>query len=233
MWWIVLAGGVLALAHVLPVPFLFDALAGHRAVWRMPRQASATVYLTYDDGPNPTTTPNLLDVLLREQVPATFFLIDQHLTDATAPLVQRMFAEGHAVALHSNTRAYMLMSPSEFARTLRAAAERIEMLAGSRPGAAFRPHAGWRSATMYAGLAKIDYKLVGWGWMLWDFNWYRRRTGPATAARVLSRISDRDIIVMHDGDESSPLADQQHAIDATERLIPALRQRGLAFGRIC
>ena len=233
MWWIAIGGLALALAHMLPVPFLFEAMAGDRAVWRMPRRASPTVYLTYDDGPNPTTTPGLLDVLLRERVSATFFLIDRHITDATAPLVQRMFAEGHAVALHSHTRAYLLMSPKELARTLSAAAERIEGLSGSRPCPAFRPHAGWRSPTMYAGLAQIDYKLVGWGWMLWDFNWYRRRTGPATASRVLSHISDRDIVVIHDGDESAPLADQRHAIDATERLIPALRRRGLAFGTIC
>ncbi|MEE2636225.1 MAG: polysaccharide deacetylase family protein [Acidobacteriota bacterium] len=55
----------------------------------------ARVYLTYDDGPNPTATPGLLDVLAREHVVATFFLLDRHLNADTAPIVQRMFREGH------------------------------------------------------------------------------------------------------------------------------------------
>ena len=68
----------MALAHTAPAPFLLDAMAGDRPVWHMPRGNPATVYLTFDDGPNPTTTPDLLDVLAREDVNATFFLIDRH-----------------------------------------------------------------------------------------------------------------------------------------------------------
>jgi peptidoglycan/xylan/chitin deacetylase (PgdA/CDA1 family) len=181
---------------------------------------------------NPATTPGLLVLLARENVHATFFLIDRHITDETVPLVRRIFADGHAIGIHSHTRRYMLMSPAAFACTIAAAATRLEQL-GGRPCRAFRPHAGWRSAMMYAGLARLDYVLVGWGWMLWDFNWYQRRSGPATASRVLSRISSGDIVVMHDGDESAPFAPQPQTIEAAEHLIPALRDRGFAFGTIC
>src|SRR6266852_1946712 len=108
MWTVSAIGaGLVALAHTAPAPFLLDALAGHRSVWHMGRDNPATIYLTFDDGPNPTTTPDLLEVLAREQVRATFFLIDRHITDQTAPLVRRMFADGHSVALHSHTRAYL------------------------------------------------------------------------------------------------------------------------------
>src|SRR2546428_3366136 len=139
--WILLAlgAGVLALAHTAPAPFLFDAMAGGRAVWHMPKRTPPTIYLTFDDGPNPTTTPDLLDALARERVPATFFLIDRHITDETAPLVRRMFDEGHAVAVHSHTRAWMLMSSDTFASTVRGVADHIERVAGHRPCAAFRP----------------------------------------------------------------------------------------------
>jgi hypothetical protein len=156
-------------------------MARDRAVWHMPRGASPTVYLTLDDGPNPTTTPDLLDVLAREGAHATFFLIDRHVTEETAPIIQRMFAEGHAVALYSATRGYMLMGPSELARTLSAAADRIEMLAGTRPCRAFSPHGGWRSGEMFVGLRRIDYRLIGWGWMLWDVDWFRPRTADRTS----------------------------------------------------
>src|SRR5437763_14214936 len=149
MWILIAIGaGLLALAHTAPAPFLLDALAGRRAVWHMPRTQPPTVYLTFDDGPNPTTTPDLLDVLAREQVHATFFLIDRHITDQTAPLVRRMFAEGHSIALHSHTRAYVVMSPETLATTLVAAADHIEQVSGARPCRAFRPHAGWRSSAM-------------------------------------------------------------------------------------
>jgi peptidoglycan/xylan/chitin deacetylase (PgdA/CDA1 family) len=199
----------------------------------MPRTDPPTIYLTFDDGPNPSTTPDLLDVLERESVHATFFLIDRHITDDTAPIVRRMAAGGHAIALHSHTRRYMIMSPGELAQTLSAAATHIERITGQRPCAAFRPHAGWRSATMYAGLRRLDYKLVGWGWMLWDWNWFRRRTASAIVKRVGGRVSAGDIVVMHDGDESRPLADQRQTVEATAALIPMLRARGFQFGTIC
>ena len=131
MWILIAVGaGVLALAHTAPVPFLFDAIAGGRAVWHMPKRTPPTIYLTFDDGPNPTTTPDLLDVLAREGVQATFFIIDRHLSDETAPIVRRMFADGHAVALHSANKSYMFKSSSELGRTLHAAADRIERLSG-------------------------------------------------------------------------------------------------------
>jgi peptidoglycan/xylan/chitin deacetylase (PgdA/CDA1 family) len=86
---------------------------------------------------------------------------------------------------------------------------------------------------MLEGLKRIDYRLIGWGWMLWDFNWMRARTADDTFNRISSRASGGDIIVMHDGDESAPRKEQRHTVDATARLIPALRARGLSFGTVC
>jgi len=233
--WIVVAivGGIVVLAHTAPAPFFFDLIADGRAKWHMPKSDRPTVYLTFDDGPNPTTTPDLLDLLARERTHATFFLIDRHITDETAPLVRRMFDEGHAVAVHSHTRAWMLMSSDEFARTVTGVADHVERVADHRPCAAFRPHAGWRTWSMYRGLKKIDYRLIGWGWMLWDWNWFRKRTADSAVKRIGRRAGDGDIVVLHDGDESAPFADQRHTVEATARLIPLFRSRGLAFGTIC
>lgn len=234
MWlFIVIGVAIVALAHTAPAPFVLDAMAGDRAVWHMPRGDPPTVYLTYDDGPNPTTTPDLLDVLARERARATFFLIDRHVAEETAPIVRRMFAEGHAVALHSASRSYMLMSPAELARTLNAAADRIEALAGTRPCRAFRPHGGWRSGQMYVGLRQRGYRLIGWGWMLWDVDWFRPRTADRIVARMVARAAAGDIIVMHDGDESAPRRDQRQTVEATARLVPVLRSRGFDFGTVC
>ena len=234
MWFVVIAGvGLMVLAHTAPAPFLLELMADDRAVWHMPRTSPPTIYLTFDDGPNPSTTPDLLDVLTQEQAHATFFLIDRHVTEETAPIIRRMFAEGHAVALHTASRADMLWSASEVAQRLTEAAGRIESLAGSKPCHAFRPHAGWRTGQMYSGLRQIDYKLVGWGWMLWDWNWFRTRTADSIVERVARRVSAGDIVVMHDGDESAPRKPQPHTVEATARLIARLRAKGLAFGTVC
>jgi peptidoglycan/xylan/chitin deacetylase (PgdA/CDA1 family) len=230
---IAIGAAVTALAHMWPAPFVIDWMAGDRAVWSMPRSASPTVYLTFDDGPNPSTTPDLLDVLAAEGEHATFFVIDDHLNEQTAPIVRRAFADGHAVALHSATRRPMLMTPAQLGRTLTAAATRIEKLTGGTPCRAFRPHAGWRSGQMYAGLRDLDYRLIGFGWMLWDFNWFRARNADSSFRRIATRVSDGDIIVMHDGDESAPTRDQRHTVEATRRLIPELRKRGFRFGKVC
>ena len=143
--WVLIAGiATFVLAHTAPFPFIIDRFAPSRSMWHMPRDVRpATIYLTYDDGPNPTATPELLDALREAGARATFFLIDAHLTRETAPIVRRMFDEGHAVALHSDTRALMIKSPEALAETLTRQRERIQQLTGGEPCRFFRPHAGF------------------------------------------------------------------------------------------
>lgn len=235
MLWLIITGvGVIFLAHTAPFPFLLEAFAPARSIWRVPQSgASRFVYLTYDDGPNPTATPLLLDVLREQGARATFFVIDAHVTEGTAPILRRMFSEGHAVALHADTRALMAQTPSALADRLTRSADRIGLLAGSHPCRLFRPHAGWRSGSMYEGLAQIDHRLVGWSWGLWDWNWYRPREADGLARRLARRASPGDIVVMHDGHHENPSADRRYAVEATRRIVPELKARGYGFGVLC
>jgi peptidoglycan-N-acetylglucosamine deacetylase len=223
--------GIAVLAHTAPFRFLLDVT--DHTVWRMPQTDPPTIYLTFDDGPNPTATNDLLDVLARHQVKATFFVIDKHLTEDTAPLVRRAFEDGHAVALHSHTRMLMFKTPTALAKTLNAAAARMERLTGHYPCKAFRPHGGNRSLPMILGAGRAGYKVVGWGWMLWDFNWFREPTADAVVPRLVDRASPGDIVVLHDGHHENPRADRRYAVEAVDRLIPELRARGFEFGTIC
>ena len=228
-----LAAAVVALAHIAPFPFVLDGLHAGRVTWRMPhRDGPPTVYLTFDDGPNPAATPQLLDVLAAHRVHATFFLIERHITDETEPLVRRIAAEGHRIGLHSHTRSKMLLRPEELARVLTAFAQRVERITGSPPCRAFRPHAGWRSSQMLEGLQRIDYQLVGWGFMLWDFDLFRERS-VRIVPRLVRNASPGDIIVIHDGHHVDPRADRRYAIDVIDALAPQLRARGFSFGTIC
>jgi peptidoglycan/xylan/chitin deacetylase (PgdA/CDA1 family) len=228
--WLI-AAAVVALAHMAPFPFLFDVT--ETTVWQMPQADPPTVYLTFDDGPNPDATPALLDVLAREDVKATFFVIDKHLTDQTAWIVRRAFDEGHAVALHSHTRALMFKTPSGLALTLAETAARIERLTGHRPCRAFRPHGGSRSIPLLMGAARAGYRVIGWGWMLWDFNWFRERRAADIAPRLIDRASSGDIIVIHDGHHENPRADRRYAVELAALLVPGLRAKGFRFGTIC
>jgi chitooligosaccharide deacetylase len=234
MVWVAITAGVVLLSYVAPFPFLIDAMNPGRVVWRMPpRQRPPAVYLTFDDGPNPTATPALLDVLETHRARATFFLIDDHLTDQTAPLIRRMFEEGHGVALHSNNRWLAARSPGSLAGRLTEFAGRIEGMTGQRPCRAFRPHGGNRSQRMLLGLARIDHQLIGWSWLGWDFNWFRARTADSVTNRISARASDGFIAVIHDGHHRDPVADRRYAVEAVERLVPALRARGFELRTIC
>ena len=223
--------GAFVAAHFVPFPFLLDTT--NATVWRMPRTETPTVYLTFDDGPNPTATPQLLDVLAQHQVQATFFVIDKHLTHETAPIVRRAFEEGHAVAIHWHSRELMFKSPSYVASTIQEAAARMELVTGHQACRAFRPHAGNRSIAMIKGAANARFLVVGWSWMAFDFNWFRPRNADDLVPRLTRVASPGDIIVIHDGHHKDPRADRRYAVETVDRLIPELRKRGFAFGTIC
>ena len=227
--------GAAGLAHIVPFPFLLEAFRPSQSLWRVPPAPGAppTVYLTFDDGPNADWTGPLLDALRDERIRATFFLIDEHITPATAPIVSRIARDGHAIGLHSGTRRLMILSPAVLAERLTAAAGRIEAITGEPPCRLFRPHAGWRSATMYEGLERAGYRLAGWSWGMWDWHWWQQPRGDRVAARLARKASAGDIIVVHDGHHRNPRADRRHAAEVVRRLVPALRARGYAFGALC
>jgi peptidoglycan-N-acetylglucosamine deacetylase len=232
---IAVAIGLVVLAHTAPLPFLLEAFRPARSIWHLPSppNSAPAIYLTFDDGPNPDWTPPLLDALRDTGAPATFFLIDQHITDSTAAIVKRMADDGHAIGLHSGTRRLMIEDPDDLAVTLQQAAQRIEAITAHSPCRLFRPHAGWRSGTMYQGLDLIGYRLAGWTWGMWDFDWGRERRADRLAPRLAHKASDGDIIVIHDGHHVNPRADRRHAAETVRRLVPELRARGFVFKPLC
>jgi peptidoglycan/xylan/chitin deacetylase (PgdA/CDA1 family) len=227
--------GIFALAHMAPFPFLLEAFRPAKSLWHVDAAAGTTptIYFTFDDGPNPDWTPPLLDALREHGVRATFFLIDEHITADTAPIVRRMADEGHAIGLHSGTRRLMMTEPNALAKTLQEAASRIRSITAREPCRLFRPHAGWRSTTMYQALEQIDYRLAGWSWGMWDWDWWRGRHATRIAERLARKASAGDIVVIHDGHHKNPRADRRHAAETIRRLAPELQARGFAFDALC
>ena len=222
------------MAHTAPAPFLLEWITPGRSMWHGPRQQGVkTIYLTYDDGPNPTATPALLDVLAKEAVHATFFVIPAHMTPETGAIVRRAHQDGHGVALHSHTRSLMVKRPSDLAALLDRQSAEIAQLSGKPPCSLFRPHAGWRSGMMYSGLRRSGRTLAGWSFGMWDWDWWRKPRPEQLADRLARKASDGDIVVMHDGHHIDPRADRQRTVDATAALIPKLKTRGFQFKSLC
>jgi peptidoglycan/xylan/chitin deacetylase (PgdA/CDA1 family) len=230
---LLVVAAVAPLSHTAPFPFLLELF--HRSVWRVRPDPNAppTVYVTFDDGPNPDWTPALLDALQDHGVRATFFLIDRHISAETATVVKRIADEGHAIGLHSGDRWLMLDGSDVMAGKIEDAAARIRTVTGREPCHLFRPHGGWRSAAMYSGLRKAGYTLVGWSWRMWDWNWWRGPNVDPVVARLARSASAGSIVVIHDGHHVNPRADRRHSIEIVRRLIPRLRDRGFAFGTLC
>lgn len=226
--------GAVTLAHTAPFPFLLEAFRPAKSVWRMPQSSGPpTLYLTFDDGPNASWTPPVLDALRDVRAKATFFLIPDHITPENEWVVRRIADEGHAIGIHSGSRKPVVMSPETLAAQLARDAERIRAIARRPPCPLFRPHAGWRSATLYEALARVNYRLAGWSWGMWDWHWWRKPQGESVARRLERKASPGDIIVIHDGHHKDPSKDRSHAGDTVRRLVPTLRDRGFEFGALC
>jgi peptidoglycan/xylan/chitin deacetylase (PgdA/CDA1 family) len=200
-----------------------DRLAGVRR-----RGGEGTVSLTFDDGPHPSSTPAVLDVLAQLEVPATFFCVGRN-ARAHPELVRRAVAEGHAVGSHSFTHPHPAEVPLRaLTDEYRSGRQAVEAAAG-RDVPLFRPphgHLGIRSAVMVRHRA-----LVPWLWTVDPQDW-RPGTAAADVVAVAGAARSGDVILLHDWVEQphAPEAlDRTATIDALPALVRAVRERGLRF----
>jgi peptidoglycan/xylan/chitin deacetylase (PgdA/CDA1 family) len=91
---------------------------GYYGMYSTDAVEKGNVVLTFDDGPHPTATPRVLDLLAEHHMPATFFLIGRVISRTTYPLVQRMVAEGHTIGSHSYSHDVKMTRVSAPAQTV-------------------------------------------------------------------------------------------------------------------
>ena len=146
------------------------------------------VALTYDDGPDPTSTPAFLDLLARHQSRATFFLLAEQARGVPA-LVRRMVDEGHELAIHGWAhRCTLAVPPTRLTAQLRDAKHCVEDLAGTAVSW-YRPPYGVTSTESLIACRTLDLTPVLW--TAWGRDW----EGRATAQGVLARLRDRKSVV--------------------------------------
>ena len=232
MWFVLIGLAAVVIGHTAPFPFLLEYVRPRRSLWEGPKGDGGPADLS--DLRRRTESrghATVLDVLAREGASATFFVIPGFVTAETAPLVWRAVDEGHGVALHSGTRALMLKAPDDLGRAARGAGRPDRGAERSPAVPAVPPPRRLARQEMYEGLDRAGYRLAGWGFALWDFNWWRAPQPERLAARLAKRVSDGSIVVMHDGHHKNPRADRRRTATATAALIPLLKQRGFCSGR--
>lgn len=214
-------GGTLTYAALSPGSQLFGPtlIAGHD-----PTQAA----LTYDDGPNDTATPALLDLLAAHDVRATFFMLGKYVRHRPE-LVRRVHAAGHLIGNHTETHPWLYYQPERVIREeLRGCNQALEDALGASVHY-FRPPHGARRPAVLRIATELGLTTVQWNVMAKDWLPIGTNRILANIDRGLARARSRGTganILLHDGSDRALGADRSATVAATADLLTRWAQDG-------
>ena len=187
---------------------------------RLPAAAgTGAVALTFDDGPDPDVTPELLALLAAHSVPATFFCIGERV--ARYPqLARAIVAQGHTLGNHSyrHSAAFSLLGPKAQRADLQRAQDVIRQTTGITPEF-FRAPAGLRNVFLAPLLARAGLQLVSWTRRGFD----TMTSDPARVLRALTRnLRGGDILLLHDGHAARTAAGRPVLFEVLPGLLQAI-----------
>ena len=211
-------GGKSAPGGNAPVSLLLsgDDQAGRQTEIERQKEDTAVkkIALTYDDGPDPVYTEELLAVLEAENVRATFFLLGEEIA-GQEETVKKMCAAGHILGNHTYSHVDLLgLSEWEALEQLRKTNEVIAACTGEYPQY-FRPPFGRCSESINKQISMLMIM-----WTLDTRDWECQDTG-VIVENIVQNVKENDIILMHDGYETT--------VEATRQVIPILKERGYTF----
>ncbi|HVR71171.1 MAG TPA: polysaccharide deacetylase family protein [Vicinamibacteria bacterium] len=209
--------GVLAVLAVQP-PFALDVVArvASAVVWKV-ETTRPVAAITFDDGPDPVYTPQVLDALARHQAKATFFLVGRRARQRP-DLVARIRAEGHEVANHTETHGRTLLQPrSRFEEEL-LEGEKTLGLENARPKL-FRPPGIWLRPSQQAAAARHGYLTVLGS--SYAFDPYRPPTRYIEWV-IARNLRPGTIVVLHDSG-----GDRSRTVAALPAILRAAREKDL------
>ena len=175
------------------------------------------IALTFDDGPNTTITPQVLDLLEEYGAVGTFFLIAQNITPESAVMVRRAQAMGCDIENHSLTHQFMnRMTAEEIRAEVQACTEQIIAVTGRAPRF-FRPP--------FIAVSKVLYDNVDLAFICGAGceDWAPDVTAEERSRRVLENAEDGQIVLLHD------MQRNQATVDALRTILPELKKRGYEF----
>jgi peptidoglycan/xylan/chitin deacetylase (PgdA/CDA1 family) len=237
----VTAAAVAAYGAVNPRSELFGP-----TVWRT--NSSRKLAITFDDGPNPKITPELLKLLDRYQAPATFFVIGRFARECGA-LLAEIADRGHLVANHSATHSNLFWrTPPQIHEELNRCNEAVSLATGASPKW-FRPPWGMRNPWVVSAAAATGMRTVMWSvlpgdWRAKPATWLIKRmeivakraqasaaTGQNAPASTGTRkgTGNGDVLCLHDGDHRFLNGDRHATVEALQYWLPRWRDLGLEF----
>lgn len=180
--------------------------------------------LTFDDGPNPSITPHLLEVLALHQARATFFLIGDYALREPA-LTRQIYAAGHIIGNHTMHHAWLPRHSNACIREeMRTASQTIEDILGA-PVALFRPPHGARRPYVFRAARELNLQVVLWNVIVGD---WKLRSADDLVKRIQSGMAHNQgrkrgtNLVLHDGSQHGPAADRRATVHAVAALLDRL-----------
>lgn len=238
--------GVAAWAAVHPTSEIFGPTVHYT-------RGASTIALTFDDGPNPACTPQLLSLLERHGAPATFFVVGRH-ARAHPELVREIFDRGHTIGNHTETHPNLAWMPGwRIAEELRACQDSVFRALRSGPDTVpfcMRPPFGYRGPQLWHAVRSAGLSSVVM-WSLGSYDW-RHHSAPRLIER-LGAVSKRSgangganeskgrsmgesregrggqIVLLHDGNFRQQGAPREHVLAALEHWLPRWRDAGFEF----
>lgn len=212
----ILAGFVFTLKAVLPGGTFYGPVFSEAQTNRK------IVALTFDDGPYPPYTGQILDILKEYHVPATFFVLGQNV-EKFPDLARRIVAEGHQIGNHTYNHIDLLKADRQtIADQIDKTNKLIAATTGQTPRVVRPPH-GFRDSVVIDVMAERGLKVVEWSVVSRDW------TNPGAdviVSRTLSRVKNGSIILLHDGDGVAQAASREQTVEATRRIIKELLAQG-------
>lgn len=201
-------------------PFILTRICG----WGVLSKGKAVkeIAFTFDDGPDPCYTPELLDLLKEHGVKATFFVLGKK-AEKYPELIQRMYREGHQIGIHNyiHTPNWISSPWANRREQVDRTADIVERITGERP-IFYRPPWGLLNLGDLF-LMRKSYQIVLWSVMVGDW-----KASVSVEQLLLQRIKPGSIVVLHDSgdtfgaDEEAP----RHMITGLKEVLKEIRMKG-------
>jgi peptidoglycan-N-acetylglucosamine deacetylase len=209
--------------EILDYAKIREFLGKKRFLCRVPT-GEKRVAITFDDGPHPVHTVEILEMCARKGIRATFFVVGRRVR-RFPEIAARIAAEGHDLGNHTDRHLPLsVFPPAMIRRELTVTHELVLRAAGVAP-AFFRPPMGWFNGVVVNEAMRMGYRPVIGSIHAHDS---RRPGADEIAGHVLSRIEPGAIIILHDGGWRMS-SDRSQTVRAVDRITSELLEQGYRF----
>lgn len=199
--------------------FLPTRFQGATIVQAKLSQPEKVIALTFDDGPWAGTTTQVLDILKKNNIKGTFFVVGQNLKEHPE-VTKRIVTEGHAIGNHTWHHWYHYMNPQVAAFEIDRTTDQIYQLTGVRTNL-FRPPGGMMHNGVAAYARNKKYATIMWSSDSID---YSRPGVSRLINNVMRAASPGGIVLLHDGG-----GNRSHTVQALPEIINKFRKQGYRF----